>query len=214
MSESLDQARAAFDALTAEERWEYLHDLEGVQVAEAKRRLDKDMDWHPGGAYGIAVHEAGHAVAQYRLGYELHNVEFTPNGFRGLVGAMRADDPDDDAFGRLDDRYNTTTPTRKDGLIICLAGAVAQAMHSGWKLDEVLRRTGAGDFADIKEMLHLDELSRWPEAAAAMVTLERNTYELVRHHWSDIVRVADVLQQRGELSFDEVVAYLDVPTKW
>jgi hypothetical protein len=193
--------------------------------------------------YTTAVHEAGHAVAQYRLGYEFYSVTIIPN--EESDGAMwripppdkwdsddlefaPADGDDDfdddvhfesDGFFTADERkrlwryYRTKNRANPlNGMVVSLAGPVAEAIHSGRPLDEILKDGGAGDLDHIKESLSDQGVRSKADIQQAMVKLERDTSELVRRHWTDICRIADALMVCRHLSFDKFVAYLDSPT--
>lgn len=148
-----------------------------------------------------AYHEAGHAVAAWRLGA----------GPRAVTIMSRSDSQGEVSYQsplsniRFDlDGSDRTRNRGERTIIICLAGPIAQRRFAprSWR-----RWHGASDYHAAHEIaLRLNKSSK--AAEAHLKWLEVRTEDLVDSLWNFIERVAVALSVRGMLSSDEIRSIL------
>jgi hypothetical protein len=148
-----------------------------------------------------AYHEAGHAVAAWRLGAGPRSVTIIPRS--DSQGELSFESP----VSNIHFDLNGSDRTRNRGeraIIICLAGPIAQRRFAprSWR-----QWHGVSDYhAALDIALRLNESSR--AAKAHLKWLEIRTENLVESSWSFVERVATALSVRGTLSSDEIRSLL------
>lgn len=137
----------------------------------------------------IAIHEAGHAVAAIRAGLVFETVSAVPDEAREIDGALY--------WHTLHEHVEVAMPP---GLlaVVLLAGPCAEARLRKLRFDRVFSGEGAIDDRTALAGLGLGD--------AEFVAASRDAMELIDKDWPVIERVADELQSRETLSFEEVEA--------
>jgi hypothetical protein len=139
-------------------------------------------------------HEAGHAIAFLRLGFEIDVVEV-----------------DEDDTGRIfDEEADNLSPTRVHDLVVALiAGSSAQARFMKMRLGQIFSPYCAWhDFEDANKAL-CDVYSGHPIAIAHRLrTASIRAGLLVRKEWVSISAVAEALFIREKLSQADIEALL------
>lgn len=159
----------------------------------------------------VAIHEAGHAVVAMVHGAQLDEAEIQPDG-RGGVGLLT--NHYNDALGAVKTRY--------DGLRLMAlhwAGAAAE-MRAGYR--DTWGWVGDASFAI--DLLRFSDDGVWTKAEEAFVAkfrpgrskitpeLMMTLYKrfgkearaIVREHWPAVVAIADLLEQHGTLTGDQM----------
>jgi hypothetical protein len=146
-------------------------------------------------------HEAGHAVLDLLLGFELQEVVAyvtrpwfgAPEMVGWAEGASDDLEPDDDP--ELWDAH----------MITCYGGSQAEALlYAEWGERRPFKYAYAhsdGDFELIQTAEQYTSLS--PEEA------EDTALQLLEEHWDAVTVVAEALQEHGELSGDDVADLID-----
>ena len=149
----------------------------------------------------IAYHEAGHAIAQWRLGFKIKKVTIIPKGeVAGSVSYKRS--------LRIS-RLEWETPTGKllgryhDLIVTTLAGEEAQRRFSP---RSVRRDRSAGDYRSVNELLFRLHGEAEPERFAAFRYLQLRARNFVNHpqNWILIEALAKALLKHQTLSGEEV----------
>jgi hypothetical protein len=134
-----------------------------------------------------AIHEAGHAVAAIRAGLVFDHVSAVPDDEQEIDGALY--------WHALHEQLELAMPP---GLlaVVLLAGPCAEARLRKLRFDRVFSGEGAiDDRTAIAGMGLSDE---------EFVAASRDAMALIEQDWPIIERVAELLQARDTLSFEEV----------
>jgi ATP-dependent Zn protease len=161
----------------------------------------------------VAYHEAGHAVAAHRLGYEVRRVSIAPKS--GSTGHVSWRNPIKNRSVKSKLEYGSEADLDRvrhhidHAIIVCLAGKFAQKRHnprSAWRYGG--SGAGRGEFLlkgsddqqalELMSRVHEDEKVR----AAYSRYLEARAEDLVKRHWSRIERLAITLLDRETISGD------------
>jgi hypothetical protein len=137
-----------------------------------------------------AFHEAGHAVAELVLGFEVDFATIQPTL---------------ELSGYVQPRYPPDAPVR-DRVVVLLAGREAEHRHDPVLAFDELPRVDRLDLADVEFLLAV-ERAVLPKAVTAD-QIERYrpaATRLVHRHWGWITRVAFALVAVRRLSGDEIV---------
>lgn len=147
-----------------------------------------------------AIHEAGHAVSLMALGLTIDSVSIVPTEkYSGIANSP----------GLLG-YYADTRPERA-------AIARSQVIHAyaGYEAEKRYNKNADPLYSQSDEEAAFDRLREYPprncrhigdEAyKAALERLRRKARRLVKVHWLEIERLADVLMERGTLNRTEVV---------
>lgn len=153
-----------------------------------------------------AIHEAGHAVLPFRLGFTPAVVSIMPRP--GTDGHMLDDDRHSIDFEQ--DRLKSEQETAEDAAVVFYAGLAAEAHfkfvdyrwprtpHSASN-DAVLARTRLAEVVDESRELRL-----------AVRRCRRRALALVRRYEADVRKLADALLEVETLTEGEIEAVLDV----
>jgi hypothetical protein len=125
----------------------------------------------------VAYHESGHAVARLVHGAPFLSVEIGEDG-EGAVDVGRHREYD-----------------RLRAAVRCLAGPLAEARFTGQRLAEVFEEGGRLDLAMARDALG--------GTGVDMEDAIEATVALMHEHWPAVRRLADVLAERGALSYGE-----------
>ncbi len=128
-----------------------------------------------------AYHEAGHAVAAYRLGLIVDTTTVVPNKENGTLGTSRSED-----FGGRED------------IIVLFAGFEAERRYNP-KAD---KGCSCGDDTRAEDILSLHP--DWTEAE-----LRSEAAQLVESQWREISAVAEALAEFRILNGDEATIICD-----
>jgi hypothetical protein len=154
--------------------------------------------------YGIAIHEAGHAVAAHELGLSIHSVSVTPDG-----GRFEQFEPtewlrDDQNKARFREAVLASVgPADRwklyPQIVLSFAGRAA-----GRRLGD----DGSGAEHDVEQARAIASsvTETWAEQSALLYMAERHAEDIVRNRWEDIERLADLLVRQGELNATEIAA--------
>jgi hypothetical protein len=164
----------------------------------------------------IAYHEAGHAVAAHRLGYEVMRVSIAPKS--GSAGHVSWRNPikNRSVISKLE--YGSEADLDRvrhridHAIIVSMAGALAQKRHnprSDWRYggsgvarDDRFLLKGSDDqqALQLASQLHENEKVR----AAYWRYLKARAEALVNHHWPEIEQLARALLHRETISGDDI----------
>lgn len=161
---------------------------------------------------GTAFHEAGYAVAYLALSRQFERVRVISAGKGEVI-------PGKGEYGLKDltqGRRDGTVPISEteNQIIICYAGAVAEAKLIGARVDAdamILSPALSGyptghakDFNEISDLAGREPTWRKPRSHKAR--LLRKTQGIVLKHWAAVSRIAKALLERGELTLEECEA--------
>jgi hypothetical protein len=173
--------------------------------------------------WGVAVHEAGHAIAAIHLGRKLVDVVVRDDG-TGTTSTepWRYSHP---ILGRRDGRIGRI----RKALVFCVAGSVAEALGGGWWsgiLSERIRHDKGNDdphgdylaaVAQAKQILeglsllrlkvafeagdlkagdHVDHTPRREDIAAEVGRAERRALGILTRRWPEVLKLAGSLCRR------------------
>jgi len=162
-----------------------------------------------------AIHEAGHAVADYVLGLRCESVELTHHEVEQVEdhGQVMSANPQ---YGYKHDSKKAMNDTMRDASIACCAGLAAEHVICGVPL-EVDNLNARADFANIidfelrgmpipgKRRGCVGDEGTWNYIEKTL----RKARTLVPQHQDLIRKLADVLVERKKLSGEEVKLLLD-----
>lgn len=159
-----------------------------------------------GSREATAVHEAGHAVASYRLGFSQQLVSIVPRP--GTDGHMTDDDTH--AIDFEGDRVKTDRETAEDAAVVLYAGLAAEA-HFGFAR-YVWPRTPHPAWSDsVQARTRLVEtFGNTREIRLAVARCRRRAIGVIRRHEADVRKVADALSEVGTLTEGEIEAILEI----
>jgi hypothetical protein len=142
--------------------------------------------------YNKAVHEAGHAVAADELGIEIDYVTIKPQIFDGISGGY--------VHFNEDER-----PSYRAMFIMYWAGICAERIHRPrctWK--SLIEGTGAQDMVEITQA-SVDTMSLGMTAVEfTKKHFAKDTTDLLRRRWKDVLKVAEALCEHETLSGADV----------
>ena len=149
-----------------------------------------------------AYHEAGHAVAGWRLGCPILRVTVTPSG--DYLGSVAGDNPIRHMFPDVDGAPEVDQAMR-EAVIILLAGSVAQKRFdaSSWR-----EFHGASDF-DFAGDLLLRLGGNGERASEISDELNRQAEVLVERHWPEVGAVATALLEQHDMDGEAVIKLLE-----
>jgi hypothetical protein len=137
----------------------------------------------------IAIHEAAHAVAAVRMGLVFDRVSAVADDERDIDGALHW----------LEIHHHLELEMPREALaIVLLAGACAEAKFRRLRFDRVFTGVAASDDRAAIATIGL--------SADEFLTASADVLSFVDADWLSIERVADELERRRELDFDEVAA--------
>lgn len=172
-----------------------------------------------------AIHEAGHALAVWWNGQPIARVTVLThtqaasgplidlNGNAHFAqGLVEADylivHPACAARGIAEYLPSLIEPIERD-LLHCFAGPVAEAIHRHVRHDRVIGTSGRGDRRRGHELISLLPAHKLLDAENLAIARSRC---LVRRYWAGVLAVADLLQARGVVEGDAIVALLSRTT--
>jgi|GEM_PF-1888408 len=161
------------------------------------------MQQEPNAHLSCAFHEAGHAVADVRLGLTFAGVSIIPNPEKGTLGRSYCLYEDQYEFtrsveGGLEHRINSEKAEKV--LISLLAGYCAEVRNGATKREA---RNGArDDFQKARQILR--ELGRNTDLSPWLTKAS----EFVSEYWSEIQVIANELIETRELDETEVETIL------
>jgi hypothetical protein len=148
-----------------------------------------------------AYHEAGHAVAAWRLGYRPISASITTP--EDSVGEVSHESP----FPGDNLEFDASDLARlrvERAIIIRLAGPVAQKRYrqTSWR-----RWHGGADYA-VASDLALRVCGSGAIASAFLKWLDLRAERLIEEHWPAVERLATALIKRGRMNQDEIAALM------
>lgn len=153
-----------------------------------------DQSWR-----GIAFHEAGHAVFMHLFRLRQNGAEITTVDGR-VKGKVKVDLPPPEAAA-VDVPLEDLQVAALRLAAMYMAGFIAQILKDGLPLDGAIL-VDAPDWHNAERALDLGEV---PGSSTGRIFFcQRLAMAVLSRHWSAVVAVAAALEQRGELSAQEI----------
>lgn len=149
-----------------------------------------------------AFHEAGHALAQHRLGFKIKSV--TVEGRGDYLGAVEGKSGLNASTLNVEHISGAALARWHDRIVSFLAGREAQRHHKPQSIRSYMARSDRNAVVDILWRLHPEP----QEMKAVLKYLERRTHNLVHTtlNWAMITALASELTQKRTLSGEQVRA--------
>jgi ATP-dependent Zn protease len=152
--------------------------------------------------WATAYHEAGHALADYRLGFKIKSV--TIKKTKDSAGSVKVTFRLNPRALNFDDVSSAARAKWHDRIVSALAGREAQRRYKPQSIRLYMAEKDRRAVVDFLWRLHPEPL----EMKAVLEYLKRRTHNLVGHeqNWAMITALASALMQRQTLSAKEVKA--------
>ncbi|WP_294900551.1 hypothetical protein [Tatumella sp. UBA2305] len=147
----------------------------------------------------MAVHEAGHAIAAWLNG--ANDVEIVLADEFGVAKGANGNI----AEGCRAACFHSVVHGQDEiliRLIILFAGVMAEHIYTGESADELLKKTGKGDYSDIREYLDKYRLSGATEDERIAMYGRAHTISLalIKRYWWEVIALAKMTEHSDYLS--------------